>query len=154
MDQSHPRITGAFPLVKQQSRSYKGLVGRNNRIHALQEFYCHELKQPAHHRPKGIVVLLAHKYKLNSVCNAGLWPAARIPASGIPKGIRTKINYNDSLAQDVGFVNVKIQYIVSMSRFYQNKAQVYGTYKRYLITASHIQRQPQNGTSQYRDPPY
>jgi len=38
-----------------------------------------EIKKPVYHHPKGIMVLLAHKYKLNSVCNAELFPLAGYP---------------------------------------------------------------------------
>ena len=49
------------------------------------------------------MVLLAQKYKLNSVCNA-----EKIPHTAwrlyFPYGVRTKINYKDSLAQDIDLV--------------------------------------------------
>lgn len=50
------------------------------------------------------MVLLAHKYKLDSVCNADVMPLSGYLSTGIPKGIRTKINYMDSLAQYIDLV--------------------------------------------------
>lgn len=55
---------------------------------------------------KGRLVLLALEYKLDSVCNAEGFPPYRRYSCN-PGGIRTKINYRDSIAL----------YIVSVNRY-------------------------------------
>ena len=47
-------------------------------------------KKPADHRPEGIMVLLAQKYKLNSVCNADEYPPSGWFSPESPKGYAQK----------------------------------------------------------------
>ena len=47
-------------------------------------------KKPADHRPEGIMVLLAHRYKLNSVCNADVYPLSGWFSPESPKGYAQK----------------------------------------------------------------
>ena len=53
------------------------------------------------------MVLLAHEYNLNSVCNAALNAAVRIFLPESHRGMRTEINYIDRLTQYT--VSVKMQ---------------------------------------------
>jgi len=67
----------------------------------------------------GRLMLLALEYKLDSVCNAERLPRYR-RCSCNPIGIRTKINYKDSITLYVVGVNTIILYIVKRRK--QNKA--------------------------------